>query len=79
MDQDMHSYIFLWQVVSNLACNHLGNEASQEGIAGNVEWNSKPKIAAALIHLARQLAFSYIELHAHKNLTTASHHYEGDA
>ena len=43
---------------------HLGHEARQQGVAGNVEGHPQAQVAAALVHLAGQLPISHKKLQA---------------
>lgn len=48
--------------LSRLEIDHLGNHQREQGIAGDVEWNAKEHISAALIKLAGKTPFRNIEL-----------------
>jgi hypothetical protein len=44
---------------------HLSNEASEQGVASDVEWYTQPQIAGSLVHGARELSIHNIELAKH--------------
>jgi hypothetical protein len=51
--------------VHSPAEGHLGDEAGQQSIAGNIKRHPKAQIAGALVHGARKLPVGYIELAEH--------------
>mmetsp|Transcript_17432 Transcript_17432/g.52932 ORF Transcript_17432/g.52932 Transcript_17432/m.52932 type:complete len:624 (-) Transcript_17432:50-1921(-) len=51
--------------VAALEPRHVREQAGEQRIRGDVEWDSEAEVGGALVHLARELAVGHVELRKH--------------